>query len=392
MDRFYLYRFLDKNRNVLYIGRTNDIARRILKEHFTPNTHLPPECYLETEYVEYAEFLNESEEVAYEAILINQLRPKYNIQFKDDALFTVSMPEIVWRPFAWEFENQLDMLKVYKQNQVSVANAIAVFYNQLEKNTKRNGPMFGFQAVDMQSILMPCTTALVAACSGEYKTAYALHIAQRNAQFGKKVFYINLKDSADELAKRMIFANCHIGIGNNYNGLLTEVQWKRIAAEIGVTYQLPITFYNHKLGNGTVEALCEEISKSDCDIVIIDDLNTIEDFECSYDNDKTLRAMKKIKGVALERRIPIVSLYCMSSREVQKRGERRPLLTDLLHSSLQSYNDIIQLLYLPNDEDNRSAVEIITAKSNGGSTGTAVIAHAGNKLVELAPEPDELGN
>lgn len=194
MDRYYLYRFLDKRNNVLYIGRTNDVARRILKEHFTPNTHLPPECYLETERVEYAEFLNESEEVAYEAILINQIRPKYNIQFKDDASFSVSLPEIVWRPFAWEFENQLDMLKVYKQNQVSVANAIAVFYSQLEDNTKRNGPMFGFQAVDMQSILTPCTTALVAACSGEYKTAYALHIAQRNAQFGKKVFYINLKD------------------------------------------------------------------------------------------------------------------------------------------------------------------------------------------------------
>ncbi len=106
----YLYRFLGKRNNVLYIGRTNDIARRILKEHFTPNTHLPPECYLETAYVEYAEFLNESEEVAYEAILINQIRPKYDIQFKDDASFSVSLPEIVWRPFAREFENQLNML------------------------------------------------------------------------------------------------------------------------------------------------------------------------------------------------------------------------------------------------------------------------------------------
>lgn len=32
---FYIYRFLDCENNVIYIGRTNDINRRILKEHFT---------------------------------------------------------------------------------------------------------------------------------------------------------------------------------------------------------------------------------------------------------------------------------------------------------------------------------------------------------------------
>ncbi len=38
---FYLYRFIDEKGNVIYIGRTNDIKRRILREHFTEKTHLP---------------------------------------------------------------------------------------------------------------------------------------------------------------------------------------------------------------------------------------------------------------------------------------------------------------------------------------------------------------
>ena len=79
---FYLYRFIGIDGEILYIGRTNDIERRILKEHFTDNTHLPNQCYLEIEKVEYVEIVNESEEVAYEAILINENRPKYNTQFK----------------------------------------------------------------------------------------------------------------------------------------------------------------------------------------------------------------------------------------------------------------------------------------------------------------------
>ena len=72
---FYLYRFINKEGEVIYIGRTNDIKRRFLREHFTNNTHLPNKCYLEIEKIEYVKLV-ESEEVAYEAILINKNRPK----------------------------------------------------------------------------------------------------------------------------------------------------------------------------------------------------------------------------------------------------------------------------------------------------------------------------
>lgn len=96
---FFLYKFIDSNENIIYIGRTNDIRRRILKEHFSDNTHLSSECYIDTERVEYTEIVNESEEVAYEAILINQYRPKYNTQFKDDGEFKIDIPEFIWKEF-----------------------------------------------------------------------------------------------------------------------------------------------------------------------------------------------------------------------------------------------------------------------------------------------------
>ena len=56
-----MYRLLDIEGKVIYIGRTNNINMRILKEHFTNNTYFPNECYLETEKVEYTEVINESE-------------------------------------------------------------------------------------------------------------------------------------------------------------------------------------------------------------------------------------------------------------------------------------------------------------------------------------------
>lgn len=41
---FYLYRFVDVEEKNIYIGRTYDIKRRMPKEHFTVNTHLPKQC------------------------------------------------------------------------------------------------------------------------------------------------------------------------------------------------------------------------------------------------------------------------------------------------------------------------------------------------------------
>ena len=38
-EKYYIYRFLDEEENILYIGRTNDLERRILAEHFTDLGH-----------------------------------------------------------------------------------------------------------------------------------------------------------------------------------------------------------------------------------------------------------------------------------------------------------------------------------------------------------------
>ena len=121
---FYLYRFINREGKVIYIGRTNDIKRRFLREHFTNNTHLPNECYLEIEKIEYVKLV-ESEEVAYEAILINKNRPKYNTQFKDEGSFHVQLPEFEWIEFQWEYEGQLEWLKKKKENSIN-ANDVAV--------------------------------------------------------------------------------------------------------------------------------------------------------------------------------------------------------------------------------------------------------------------------
>lgn len=381
---YYLYRFLDRNDNVIYIGRTNNIERRILKEHFTPNTHIVPECYLEVEKVEYAEFEFESEEVAYEAILINQLHPKYNKQFKDNAKFDVNLPDIEWKKFNWEYPEQMDMMKMLKEDVVSVSDSTCDVLNQLLSSDSKDGLCFGISDVDKAAILTPSSMTMIAAPCETYKTSYALSIAVTNAIRNKKVLYINLKDSLESLTYRLISKESHVPLAAIQRKYLTEENWKAITVATSILNKLPISFYNSAVKGCKIEDIGSIIREEIPDLVIIDDLNSIENFEASYDTDKTLRAMKSLKGIAIETQCPIISLYCLNSREINRQQEKRPSLFNLEYSSLLSYNDNIQFICTNNDMENGSRnSEIIVVKSSIFATGTIEVHAENGNLFEI---------
>lgn len=381
-SKFYLYRFVDKKGNIIYIGRTNDIRRRIIKEHFTSNTHLPNQCYLDTAKVEYTEIINESEEVAYEAVLINQIKPKYNTQFNDNANFDIVLPKMDWKPFKWDFNEQMEIMKSLKQDTVSFSDLANYKIIRLGNNVNKNYIRWGFPDVDISSILSPCTTALITAPAENYKTSFALSIACLNAYSNKKVLYINLKNSFDTIISRILSMNTHIPLSAIQHNMLSDNDWKNIVESF---VNLPIQFYNTSMGND-INTIRQTIYNSSYDLVIIDDLNSIKDFENPYDTDKTLQLMKQIKEIALKAQIPIISLYCMNSKEIRKKlsstTDNRPKLLDLTNTSLISYNDIVQFLYL-DTEDKPNSLEIITAKSNIGLIRTAELAFENGKLFSI---------
>ena len=77
----YVYYFVDFDENILYVGKTCNLRRR-MKEHFTKG-HLPKECY-ENVYKIYASKVNDSKcdtEIC-ETLLINKYRPKFNKEKK----------------------------------------------------------------------------------------------------------------------------------------------------------------------------------------------------------------------------------------------------------------------------------------------------------------------
>lgn len=362
---FYLYRFIDKKGNVIYIGRTNNIKRRILKEHFTDNTHLPNQCYLETEKIEYVEMV-ESEEVAYEAILINETRPKYNTQFKDEGCFQIQLPKFEWTEFQWEYEGQLEWLKKKKEQSVNINDVILNYLENINEPDIKTGIIL----VDSHMLLMQQSLTLVAGISGSSKTDFVLNIANYNAKRGKRVLFINLKEIVKNLTIRILSINSGISIKQLLLGYLEDENWNTLAKTIEAYENISLFFYKMCTDHWQLDKILSTIKESNADLVIIDDLQMIESQETvnnTYVRDKMDYILKRIKALAVQCQIPIIGTYCIPSQKINSRSDHRPMILDFEYDSLQRYPDNIQLLYrdvLYNDDTkDKNIVEIITAKN-----------------------------
>ncbi|MCR8746218.1 GIY-YIG nuclease family protein [Romboutsia lituseburensis] len=75
---YAVYRFLDRDKNIIYIGMTNNAWRRIMNQHFKPNGHLSQDCYSQTARVDIVKLDNNLECKSLEEYLIDKYKPKFN--------------------------------------------------------------------------------------------------------------------------------------------------------------------------------------------------------------------------------------------------------------------------------------------------------------------------
>lgn len=370
---FYLYRFLNSSKDIIYIGRTNDIKRRILKEHFTDNTHLPNICYLETQKVEYVKVVNESEEVAYEAILINEYRPKYNTQFKDEGEFDIQMPDFDWVEFEWEYVGQFEWLKKRKENVVEV-NEVAVNYLM---QPEVQGITTGIINLDSRVLISQQSFTLIAGESGSGKTTYALNIANRNAKQKKKVLYVNLKDSIEDLSMKILSMDSQIPIKKLLLKQIKEQEYEKCIDSLKNRQDTELLFYNTNDNNWNLEKILLEIRKGNVDLVIIDDLQMIEHERNNYVKDRMEFILKSIKATAVQLFTPIIGTCCISKKIISARLDHRPMIMDFEYDSLLKYSDNIQLLYRDElynkDTEYKNISEIIVTKNILGELFTTQV-------------------
>jgi len=115
-----IYRFLNKDNEIIYIGKAGNLISRM-----NNHNHLPKECYDETVYIEYTEFETEDEMDLAERYYIPKYKPKYNIVMRDRVInFTLSeLENRIWSIFKKE-----DYVNTEYNNKKSVRELITDEY------------------------------------------------------------------------------------------------------------------------------------------------------------------------------------------------------------------------------------------------------------------------
>lgn len=88
---YYIYRFLNDDGKVIYVGKTQNLIRRMLK-HFNSG-HLPEECYEQVVAVEYLVVKTKVDMDIKELYYINKEHPKYNQQLKHEDGVTIELKD-----------------------------------------------------------------------------------------------------------------------------------------------------------------------------------------------------------------------------------------------------------------------------------------------------------
>lgn len=288
--------------------------------------------------------------------------------------------------------------------QVSAQGAIDRFlsgYNS-DKGGVRCGDIGNLDA--LMSALKPKQFIVMAARPGMGKTAVALSYAMGAAKNGHGVLFVSMEMSAEELAGRMIanwsFDSNPIDYSRIVNGWLNDGEIDRIRAYRDRMDQLPLRIIDTT--RMTPARLSMHVRRwkrrfaadgITLDLVIVDYLQLMR---TDRKGDNRFEAISEIsqslKEIAKDHKLAVMALSQLS-REVEKRENKRPMLSDLRESG-QIEQDADMVLFLlrneyyleqvkPKDDSPKLAewqsdidkvkdqIEFILAKRRNGRIGSA---------------------
>ena len=256
----------------------------------------------------------------------------------------------------------------------------------LETLSKNKGRITGLTTglIDLDNLtegLKPTQLVIIAARPAVGKTAFALNIACAAAKATKKnIAVFSLEMPAEQLVMRMISSLGQIDNKKLQTGRLENDDWKRVSEAISQLSDTNIFF--HDAGGITaseIKAKCRRLitQGEGLGLVIIDYLQLI-DSSNKYSGSRQQEVSeisRSLKTMALELEVPVIALSQLS-RSVEKREDKKPVLSDLRESgSIEQDADIVAALHAPTVEapltdDIPVPIQLIILKHRNGPIAT----------------------
>lgn len=237
----------------------------------------------------------------------------------------------------------------------------------------------GFTDLDYKtSGLQPSDLILVAARPSMGKTAFVLNIAQHIAtKRNECVAIFSLEMSKVQLVNRLIAMESHVDSQAIRSGNLAEDDWGSLVEGADVIgHSKLIIDDTPSISISELRSKCRKYKlEHDLKIVLIDYLQLMSGNRNTDSRQQEISDISRaLKALARELNVPVVALSQLS-RAVEKRDDKRPMLSDLRESgAIEQDADVVMFLYREDyykkDTENKNVAEVIIAKQRNGPTGT----------------------
>jgi replicative DNA helicase len=260
----------------------------------------------------------------------------------------------------------------------------------------------------------PSNLIILAARPAMGKTALMLHFAKAASKSGVPVVIFSLEMNNVALANRLILSETDVLPHRFRSGYMTNEELDRVdLAAISAAVMNIYIDSTADVGMAQIRAKARTLHRQGkCGVVLIDYLQLCRERGAHGRNrEQEVAAMsREAKIMAKELGIPVI-LLSQLSRDVEKRGNKKPTLSDLRESgAIEQDADIVMFIYRPSyyeagdgvrDTDSEGYGELLIEKNRDGATGKvpfsysvgmariedACPAHAGHEYSPPAEHP-----
>jgi replicative DNA helicase len=254
----------------------------------------------------------------------------------------------------------------------------------------------------MTSGLQEGDLIIMAARPSMGKTSLAVGIGQNAClRASKSVAIFSLEMSKEQLVQRMICSEARVDAHKLRTGFLQDDDWQKIAQSVERLWDANLFIDDStEMSHLEMRAKCRRLrAEHGLDLVIVDYLQLMRGTGRGDNrNDEITSIARGLKSLARELKVPVIALSQLS-RAVEKREDKRPMLSDLRDSgSIEAEADLVTFIYRPayyerkqmmsaegeketdrqeggsGDAYEGEEAEIIIAKHRNGPVGTVKLA------------------
>ena len=271
----------------------------------------------------------------------------------------------------------------------SPGEVIEVIKEKLVNNDRRRGELTGtpsgYRDLDrVTNGFQKGDLVILAARPSMGKTALALNFAMNAAiEHNYPVGIFSLEMPAEQLMQRMLSATSGVNSDKIRSFNLTDKEWPKI--DIGVNKLSKSKIYIDDTAGAKIADIQSKAKKlkakhDDLGLIVIDYLQLITTSTFSKSDNRQQEVSeisRQLKAMARDLKVPVIALSQLS-RSVEKREDKRPMLSDLRESgSIEQDADLVMFIYRDdyynsNKDENQASTgvaQVSIAKHRNGATG-----------------------